>query len=90
MGMNVNLTPHLEEMVRQKVSSGLYTSASEVVREALRLMDEQDHLRAAKLAQLRQDVRAGLDSGPATAWDAASVKSAGRAKRQANPVATKP
>lgn len=90
MGMNVNLTPHLEEMVRQKVSSGLYTSASEVVREALRLMDEQDHLRAAKLAQLRQDVRAGLDSGPATAWDAESIKSAGRTKRQAKPVATKP
>lgn len=40
MGMNVNLTPQLEEMVRQKVNSGLYTSASEVVREALRLMDE--------------------------------------------------
>lgn len=53
-------------------------------------MDEQDHLRAAKLAQLRQDVRAGLDSGPATAWDAESVKSAGRARRQAKPVATKP
>ena len=89
MGMNVNLTPHLEEMVRQKVTSGLYTSASEVVREALRLMDEQDHLRAAKLAQLRQDVRAGLDSGPATAWDAESVKREGRAKRQAKPGATK-
>ncbi|MFH1870713.1 MAG: type II toxin-antitoxin system ParD family antitoxin [Pseudomonadota bacterium] len=72
-------------MVRQKVSSELYTSASEVVREALRLMDEQDHLRAAKLAQLRQDVRAGLDSGPATAWDVASVKSAGRARRQTKP-----
>jgi len=90
MGMNVNLTPHLEEMVRQKVSSGLYTSASEVVREALRLMDEQDHLREAKLAQLRQDIRAGQDSGPATAWDAEGVKSAGRARRQAKPVATKP
>lgn len=89
MGMNVNLTPQLEEMVRQKVRSGLYTSASEVVREALRLMDEQDNLRAAKLAQLRQDVRAGLDSGPATAWDAESVKSAGRARRQTKPVATK-
>ena len=34
MGMNVNLTPQLEEMVRNKVASGLYTSASEVVREA--------------------------------------------------------
>ncbi|MDP1984149.1 MAG: type II toxin-antitoxin system ParD family antitoxin [Sulfuritalea sp.] len=88
MGMNVNLTPHLEEMVRQKVSSGLYTSASEVVREALRLMDEQDHLREAKLAQLRQDIRAGLDSGPAAAWDAESVKREGRARRQVKSGAT--
>ena len=89
MGMNVNLTPHLEDMVRQKVSSGLYTSASEVVREALRLMDEQDHLREAKLAQLRQDIRAGQDSGPATVFDAESVKREGRARRQAKPVETK-
>jgi antitoxin ParD1/3/4 len=49
MGMNVNLTPQLEEMVRTKVSSGMYTSASEVMREALRLLEEQDRLRAAKL-----------------------------------------
>ncbi len=82
MGMNVNLTPQLEEMVRQKVNSGLYTSASEVVREALRLMDEQDRLRAAKLEQLRQDIRAGFDSGSATAWDPEQVKRDGRAKRQ--------
>jgi len=38
--MNVNLTPQLEALVRQKVESGLYGSASEVVREALRLLDE--------------------------------------------------
>ena len=36
--MNINLTPQLEELVRSKVASGLYTSASEVVREALRLI----------------------------------------------------
>ena len=52
MGMNVNLTPQLEELVRSKVASGMYTSASEVVREALRLMDDQDRVRAAKLEQL--------------------------------------
>ena len=62
--MNVNLTPRLEELVRAKVASGLYTSASEVVREALRLLEEQDRLRAAKLEQLRQDVSHGLGSGP--------------------------
>ena len=63
MGMNVNLTPHLEDLVRQKVESGLYSSASEVVREALRMMDEQDRLRAAKLSQLRGDIEDGLKSG---------------------------
>lgn len=82
MGMNINLTPQLEEMVRQKVNSGLYTSASEVVREALRLMEEQDRLRAAKLQQLRQDIHAGFDSGAATAWDPEQVKRDGRTKRQ--------
>lgn len=80
MGTNVNLTPQLEDMIRQKVSSGLYTSASEVVREALRLMSEQDQIRSAKLDQLRRDVQAGLESGPATPWDAAEIKRKGRAR----------
>ena len=44
MPMNVNLTPKLEDMVKKKVASGLYNSASEVVREALRLMEEQDRV----------------------------------------------
>ena len=43
-------------MVRDKVKSGLYTSASEVIREALRLMAEQDSIRQAKLDLLRQDI----------------------------------
>ena len=41
MTMNVNLSPQLEAMVKAKVASGLYTSASEVVREALRLMESK-------------------------------------------------
>ena len=86
MGMNVNLTPHLEEMVRSKVDSGLYTSASEVVREALRLMDEQDRLKQAKLDELRSEIRKGLSSGPSEAWDAASVKKKARARRTKKPV----
>lgn len=86
MGMNVNLTPQLEELVRAKVASGLYTSASEVVREALRLMDEQDRLRAAKLEQLRSDVRQGLASGPGEAWDAAAIKGKARARRASKPM----
>lgn len=85
MGMNVNLTPQLEDLVRSKVASGLYTSASEVVREALRLMEEQDRLRDAKLEQLRSDVRQGLASGPSEAWDAEAVKNKARIRRAAKP-----
>lgn len=83
MGMNINLTPELEEMVRQKVTSGLYTSVSEVVREALHLMEEQDKLHEAKLDQLRQAIQEGLDSGPAVELDPDEVKRAGRARRAA-------
>ena len=60
MPMNVNLTPQLEALVRQKVASGLYSSASEVVREALRLMEEQDRMWAVKLEHLRQNSSDGL------------------------------
>jgi antitoxin ParD1/3/4 len=81
MGMNVNLTPQLEALVRSKVESGLYGSASEVVREALRLMDEQDRIRAAKLEQLRAEVRRGMESGQSQAWDAAQIKRQARARR---------
>jgi len=81
--MGINIRPsYLESVVRQKVEPGLYTSAGEVLREALRLMDEQDRLRTAKLAQFRQDIRAGLDSGDATSWDPVQIKRDGRKRRQ--------
>jgi antitoxin ParD1/3/4 len=78
MQMNINLTPQLEELVRAKVTSGLYNSASEVVREALRLMEREDQLRAAALRQLRQDIQEGLDSGPAGELDVDAIKKRGR------------
>lgn len=81
MTMNVNLTPYLEDMVKQKVASGLYTSASEVVREALRLMEDQDRMRKAKFEQLRQDIHDGLNSGEPVPWNAENIKRVGRLKR---------
>ncbi|MDD5319686.1 MAG: type II toxin-antitoxin system ParD family antitoxin [Methylococcales bacterium] len=83
MTMNINLSPQLEELVRNKVASGFYTSASEVVREALRLMDAQDRIRETKLIQLRQDIQEGLDSGAATVWNPEEVKQEGRKRRAA-------
>lgn len=58
--MNVNLTPELEELVHRKVQSGLYNNQSEVVREALRLLADQDRLREAHLAKLRGALAEGL------------------------------
>ena len=80
MTMNINLTPQLEELVRAKVSSGLYNSASEVVREALRLMEREDRLRAAALEQLRQEIQVGLQSGSAGEFDIEDIKRRGRAR----------
>jgi len=52
--MNVSMTPELERFVAAKVESGRYTSASEVVREALRLLEEQDNLRSAQIAEFNR------------------------------------
>ena len=59
--MNVSLTTQLEKLVQQKVSSGLYNSASEVVREALRLLEERDMLKELKLQALKKDIASGLE-----------------------------
>src|ERR1039457_5739318 len=51
LAMNVSLTPELEKFVTTKVESGRYNSASEVAREALRLLEEHDSARAVQLAE---------------------------------------
>lgn len=59
--MNVSLTPELEASIHERVRSGRYNSASEVVREALRLLEDRDELRRVRLAELRTQVAIGLD-----------------------------
>lgn len=80
MTLNVNLTPELEAMVRDKVATGLYSSASEVVREALRLMEEKDRFNKMKLDQLRADIQAGIASGDAGTLNIEEIKRRGRAR----------
>lgn len=63
--MNVSLTPELETMVAQKVKSGLYNSASEVVREGLRLVVEQDQLKQIRLEELKREIQVGIDQADA-------------------------
>ncbi len=59
--MNVTLTPELEQMVNDKVASGLYSSAGEVMREALRLLLEFDELRRRRIEELRNEIEAGAE-----------------------------
>jgi antitoxin ParD1/3/4 len=62
MIMNISLTPELENYLKQKVQTGMYHSSSEVVREALRLLEEKDSLREIKLQKLRAEIQKGIDS----------------------------
>ena len=64
--MNVSLTPELERFTRSLVESGRYRSASEVVRDSLRLLEDRE----AKTAELRRLIQEGLDSGPPVPFDA--------------------
>ena len=76
--MNISLTPELEKFVQDKVASGRYHSASEVIREGLRLLEEQELIREVRLAALREEIQKGLDSGEATPLDMATIKARGR------------
>jgi len=60
--VNVSLTPELEKFVSTKVESGRYNSASEVVREALRMLEEHDQARAAQLAEFNRELGRRLDA----------------------------
>lgn len=59
--MNVSLTPELEKYVESKVRSGMYQTASEVVREGLRLLKEREELHQRRLIDLRAAVQVGAD-----------------------------
>jgi antitoxin ParD1/3/4 len=60
--MNVSLTAELEKFVSAKVDSGRYNSASEVVREALRLLEEHDQARAAQLSRFNRELGRRLET----------------------------
>jgi antitoxin ParD1/3/4 len=75
--MNISLTPHLENLVKGKVESGFYNSASEVMREALRLLVERDQWRDLRLEELRREIQKGIDSGAATSLKMEDIKARG-------------
>ncbi|MCC5657271.1 type II toxin-antitoxin system ParD family antitoxin [Nostoc sp. XA010] len=66
--MNISLTPKLEQLVKDKVSSGKYHSVNEVMGEALRLLEERDacgglrqRIRDQRLAELKAKIQVGIE-----------------------------
>jgi antitoxin ParD1/3/4 len=84
MNMNVSLTDELADFVKAKVSTGRYASSSEVVREALRLMEKAETQEAEKLQYLRKAWQEGIDSGGAGEVDFAALKKEARARLAAS------
>ncbi|MBS1165324.1 MAG: putative addiction module antidote protein, CopG/Arc/MetJ family [Proteobacteria bacterium] len=73
MPSSYTLGDRFEGFVKQLVASGRYASASEVLRDGLRLLEEQENLRQAKLDALRRDIDEGLDSGPSEPLDMEAI-----------------
>ncbi len=86
--MNVSLTPELEQFISTKVESGRYNSASEVVREALRLLEEHDAARATQLAEFNVEIGrrlAALDRGESVSPAEARARLLAKSERSRKP-----
>ncbi|MEQ1603343.1 MAG: type II toxin-antitoxin system ParD family antitoxin [Pyrinomonadaceae bacterium] len=79
--MNVSLTPELERIVNLKVESGQYNSASEVMREGLRLLQQRDEAYEQKLAWLKGEIQIGIDDLEAGRFSDGSVAREVRRRR---------
>jgi antitoxin ParD1/3/4 len=65
MATSYSIGKHFEDLIDELVESGRYATASEVMREGLRLVEEREERRKAKLDALRAEIQKGFDSGPA-------------------------
>jgi antitoxin ParD1/3/4 len=84
MNMNVSLPEELANFVKTKVATGRYSSSSEVVREALRLMEKVEQQEGEKLELLRQAWKEGVDSDDAGEIDFKELKREARARLAAS------
>ena len=82
MASSYTLGDHFEGLIKTLVSSGRYASASEVMRDSLRLLEEREQVRESKLAALRSDIREGLESGPTKPLDMDAIKALARKERR--------
>ena len=83
--MNISLTPKLEGFVKAKVKTGDYNNASEVIREALRVLQEREADRKVQLGALKKLIREGEGSGTPIPWDPEAIKEKARARARKRP-----
>ena len=67
--IHATVTPELDSFVNKLVDAGRFTSQSEAVRAALRLLEDEERLREIKLEALREKIQEGLESGEPEEWD---------------------
>jgi antitoxin ParD1/3/4 len=91
MATSYSIGKHFEGFIEKLIESGRYSTASEIIRDGLRLIEEREQSREAKLEWLRAEIQKGLDSGPAQEFDsktlAEEVKARGRQRLAAQQVA---
>ena len=64
MASSFSIGKHFEAVIDSLIESGRYSTASEVIREGLRLVEEREENRKTKLEALRAEIQKGFDSGP--------------------------
>jgi antitoxin ParD1/3/4 len=69
MATSYSIGKHFEDMIDGLIKDGRYATASEIIRDGLRLVEEREERRKAKLEALRAEIQKGLDSGPAEEID---------------------
>jgi len=69
MATSYSIGKHFEGLIESLIESGRYSTASEVMRDGLRMIEEREQRREAKLAALRTEIQKGIDSGPAEEAD---------------------
>jgi antitoxin ParD1/3/4 len=69
MATSYSIGKHFEEFIASLIASGRYSTASEIIRDGLRIIEEREQRREAKLEWLRAEIQKGLDSGPAEEVD---------------------
>lgn len=85
--MNVHLSQDLVRLVQEKVESGRYRSADEVISKALRMLDERDQDLDSRATAFKAEIERRLASGPATPLDFAEVRSQIRSELEARKAA---